>query len=155
MKSPYEEVLNELQQLISQYRDEIPGGRRAWPRSIKSRARGLFNQGMSTARIAADCGLSYHTVLNWIPKDQRQRYRHRPKSVASAHFSEVEVLKERAPATVTVAARAQLPAKSHKVSVELEPSRIATVTVTLPGGVRIDGVTPGFLKSWLGQGGGR
>jgi hypothetical protein len=154
LRAPNNEILNELNQLITQYREEIPGGRRAWPQSIQSRVRILFNQGMSIARIADGCAMSYHTVLNWIPKEERQRDRHqrRARGMSAANFSEVQIRQEKAIATVTVPVRVSQRAKSSEPSLQTERCETAAVTVTLPGGIRVDGVTAEFLKAWIGQG---
>jgi transposase-like protein len=146
-----DEIVSELNQLIIQYRREIPGGRRAWPQSIQSRVRNLFHQGMPIARIARAIGLSYHTVLNWVPKEDRQRDRSRRQAsrASDGHFSEIEIRPERDIATVTVPVRTFVGATSRA---ERKPDETATVTVTLPGGIRVEGVTPEFLRAWFGQG---
>ena len=37
MTNQREQLLDEIEQIQRQYKDEVPGKRRAWPRSIKTR----------------------------------------------------------------------------------------------------------------------
>jgi hypothetical protein len=143
-------VLEEIRQLITQYRREVPSGRRAWPESIKARVAKLCVLGMTPKKISDYTELSYYTILGWVPEEQRRRYRTRqptPADEPSPHFAPVAIRDKSAIATVTVA-------KSSS-GLALRPSASnVTVTVTLPDGIRIEGVTPEFLQCWLGRGGG-
>ena len=143
-------VLEEIRQLIIQYRREVPSGRRAWPESIKSRVAKLCVLGMTPKKISDHTELSYNTILGWVPEEQRRRYRTRqptPADAPSPHFAPVAIREKSAIATVTVA---KSPSR-----LALRPSGAnGTVTVTLPDGIRIEGVTPEFLHCWLGRGGG-
>jgi hypothetical protein len=137
-------VLDEIRQLVTQYRQEVPGRRRAWPESIKARIAQLCVLGMSAKDIADHTELSYYTILGWVPETHRRRYRTRQVKtpLAEGHFSAVAIRD----ATVTVAK------SSHCLTSPLTIN--ATVTVTLPDGTRIEGVTAEFLKSWHGRVGG-
>lgn len=133
------QIFKEIEQIIRQYRQEVPGTRRAWPESVRLRVLRLSDVGLSAKYISEVAGLPYFTILNWIPKDKRRRYR-RPKSDQSVprNFSLVQVKDTTPVATVTV--------PSQAVAI------VATVTVTLPNGIRLDGVTPEFLSAWLSKG---
>jgi hypothetical protein len=149
MENQTRQILEEVQQMISQYREEVPGARHTWPASIKTRILKLNGLGLTPKEISAASGLSYFTVVNWIPKEDRRRYRTgKQKTEQEGQFAQVAI---RTPppaiATVTVAKRLkQLPAQTVSGS---DLVKTATVTVTLPSGIRIDGVTPDFLSSWL------
>jgi hypothetical protein len=57
------EVLNEIGQLLSQYRAGVPGRRRAWPGSVKSRVLGLRGLGLNFKEISRQTAIPYFTVL--------------------------------------------------------------------------------------------
>jgi len=144
-------VIEEIRQLITQYNREVPSGRRAWPESIKARVAKLCILGMTPKRISEHTELSYYTILGWVPEELRRRYRTRQQSSASegspGHFAPVAIREKSAIATVTVA--------KNSSGLALQPLVAnATVTVTLPDGIRIEGVTPEFLHRWLGRGSG-
>ena len=144
-------VIEEIRQLITQYRREVPSGRRAWPESIKARVAKLCVLGLTPKKISEHTELSYYTILGWVPEEQRRRYRTRQQppspSAPSPYFAPVAIREQSAIATVTVA--------KNPSGLALSPSAAnATVTVTLPDGIRIEGVTPEFLHRWLGRGGG-
>jgi hypothetical protein len=150
---------------MAQYRAEVPGGRRAWPEAVKSRVRAAFSLGVPIKEIAERTTLSYFTILHWIPKEQRRSYRRRRPALppapggdkqlvaASGRFSELAVRRARTPkkiATVTVAKQRRAPVSASAARATRPPVESATVTVTIPGGVVISGVTPEFLTAWLG-----
>lgn len=130
------EILAEVSQIIAQYQQEVPGRRRAWPESIKNRVLELQRLGLERKDIAKRTGISYYTIFNW--------------GVAKApRFEPVAVVPSRRAlpkaATVTVTPRRH----HHRVRPTL-----ATVTVTMPGGIRIEGVTVEILLKVLPQLGG-
>jgi hypothetical protein len=88
MESAGEQIISEIAQIMEQYRKEVPGGRRAWPESIKSRVIRLRGAGLRCAEISRRTGLPYYTVLEW-------------RKSATA-FVELPVVKEKKVGTVTV-----------------------------------------------------
>jgi transposase-like protein len=123
-----DELLDEISQLLSQYRQEVPGKRRAWPESIKQRARALRGTGLNWAQIANRSGIPYHTVLKW--RDDKR----------AGSFALVNVV----------------PAKRYKAKVRTvtvaKPTAVKVpdvVTVTMPNGVRIEGVGTVLLLELL------
>lgn len=54
-----DELLGEVKQIFEQYRQEVPGKRRAWPESIKQRVEELHKLGLSYTQIAKKAGISY------------------------------------------------------------------------------------------------
>lgn len=124
------ELLNEINQLLSQYRVEVPGGRRAWPESIKSRAMELRNHGLNCTEISRAAGIPYFTVLKW------QKEKRKPG------FDLVNVVparrgRRRKVATVTVPGLSVKPVTPA--------SATSTVTVTTPKGLRIEGISDRLL----------
>jgi hypothetical protein len=153
MNPQTEELVGEIRQIVAQYRAEVPGGRRAWPEAIKSRVRAAFDLGTPLPVISENAGLSYHTLISWIPKDQRQRNRgRRGASREPGCFSQLRISPNKAITTVTVTADRK-PSRAITASPRRQYTRheTATVTVTLPSGIRIDGVTAEFLSAWLGR----
>lgn len=125
MENEMTELLGEINQLLTQYRAEIPGGRRAWPESIKNRVMELRKHGLNCTEISQQAGIPYFTVLKW------QKERKNPGfdlvNVVPARRGE-----RRKVATVTVASRRLIAAAVST----------ATVTVTTPKGIRIEGINP-------------
>jgi hypothetical protein len=148
MEAQSKVIFDEIRQLITQYSREVPGGRRAWPESIKVRVVKLSALGVSLPEISKRSELSYYTIVNWVPQEQRRQYRARQRKITGpdGHFAPVAIRDGQAIATVTVT-------NDSKTIVPISAPN-ATVTVTLPDGVRIEGVTSEFLKAWLGRGGG-
>lgn len=172
MNQQAQEIFREIEQVMAQYRAEVPGGRRAWPEAVKSRVLAVFGLGVSIKEIAERTELSYFTVLRWIPKEQRRTYRSRrarrdpaaptPSNkqlvAASGRFSELAVRRARAPkqiATVTVAKKKKAQAARAVPMPICREGESATVTVTIPGGIVVSGVTPEFLAAWLDARGAR
>ena len=117
------------------------GRRRAWPESIKSRALELRSQGLNFRQISHGTKLPYFTVLKW----------HHERKAPS--FDLVNVVPTRGKlakpgckvATVTDATRGE----GVGTRSELALDSSSTVTVTLPTGIRIEGVSLTFLLGLL------
>lgn len=128
------ELLDEVRQLVTQYRQEVPGSRKAWPRSIKERVIELVGLGVSSAETARLTGISYYTIIYWVEK-------------MPAKFHSVRIVPAKSSATVTVAKR-----RGKKLLVgcrDNEVQQTVTVTVAPPSGIRIEGVTLSFLRELL------
>ena len=64
-------ILNELAQLRSQYKAEVPGARQAWPESVKSRIRLLLDDGMTAAKVLSD---QLESILRDVNKSALESY---------------------------------------------------------------------------------
>lgn len=126
------ELLDEVSQLLTQYRQEVPGGRRAWPESIKHRVLELHRLGLNYSEIARRTGIPYFTVLRW--RDE--------KKVPSFEALAIVATKPALPKAVTVTV--PKPRSNLRKS-----STLATVTVAMPGGIRLEGVSFEFLLRLL------
>ncbi len=60
-----DDLIRDIKEMTAQWRAEVPGGRKAWPRSIKERVRELYALGMGSTAIANATGLTYYTIHNW------------------------------------------------------------------------------------------
>lgn len=121
-------LVDEISQIQTQYLQEVPGHRRAWPESIKHRVIELHASGMKFAEIARRTGLAYYTVLRW--RDEK----------STPGFQAVNVVAKRRSATVTVA-------DSGK---EMGTVTVAeSVRVVLASGVRIEGLSLSGLREIL------
>lgn len=119
-------LLEEVRQLLQQYRAEVPGRRRAWPESIKSRAFELRSLGKNFTQIAEETGLPYFTLLKW----------HKEKK--SPGFAVVKLVKS----------RKAIPPETGTVT-ESVSTRTERVTVTVGAQIRIEEVSLDFLLSLL------
>ena len=114
MPNHADELFIEINQLLTQYRQEVPGRRRAWPESIKSRVVQLRSLGVKFAQISERTTIPYHTVLQWRSK--------------STDFTPVKIVNRRQREIVPT------------VTVKDPKPDLGTVTVTTPSGIRVEGV---------------
>lgn len=117
-------ILEEIKQIGAQYRSEVPGRRKTWPKAIRQRALALNDLGLSYKAISDQTGIPYYTVLNWRTR--------------RGQFKQV--------ATVTVPTSNVV---ESKPAVTIQNS--GTVTVTTPQGYRIDGISLDQLVVLLGK----
>ena len=116
-------LLDEIRQLLEQYRKEVPGGRRAWPESIKRRVAELKAGGVKFTEISRRTKIPYYTLVGWKPESRTGRPSFEPVKVVAA----LPAPANRTFATVTVARKSKLRPKRE----------VVTVTVTTKGGIRI------------------
>jgi hypothetical protein len=100
------QIIEEIINLVSAFRREIPPGRSAWPQSIRDRVQFLHSSGMSYRQISVLTGLPYDTVVAWPGR-------------RSAGFQALQVIDNR---NVATAAVATLP--SHGLSFQYKAVRI-------------------------------
>jgi hypothetical protein len=124
------ELLEEILQITSQYKDEVPGKRKAWPKAIKERVRELNELGMNVKAICERAGLPYYTVLSWRPPKRRVTRSH-------GEFKQVPIVINPRQLPAPIVDENRTPKKTATVAVE--PPR-QTVTVTTPLGFRIEGL---------------
>jgi hypothetical protein len=136
MEDPQSQIFGEISQILEQYRKEVPGKRRAFPESVKSRVLSLQEQGLKCAEISRRSGLPYYTVIRWKIRKQ------------SPSFEVMRVVSgDGKPRLV----QSDSVTKSHrrKVNPISKSKELATVTIAMPGGVRIEGVSLKFLEALL------
>ena len=63
--SEQEQLLSEISQVIEQYKTEVTGARKMWPRAVKDRVRQLRETGISAMDLAGRVGVPYATVKSW------------------------------------------------------------------------------------------
>jgi hypothetical protein len=132
------ELIDEIAQLTTQYRQEVPGERKTWPESIRSRVIELRRLGLPNAEIAKRTGISYYTVWSWREKK-------------GPEFKPVSIVAVRKAATVTVPRRRpkKIATRYRKAPTPDRKPALSTVTVAISSGVRIEGVSPALLKELL------
>jgi hypothetical protein len=130
------ELLDEISQLYEQYRKEVPGRRRPWPESLKSRVLELRGLGLNGRRIAERTKLPYHTVARWVRESK------------SPTFDLVKVVDARA-TEVGMVTDARHRSERVATVTDTTLSSVSTVTVALPSGVRVEGVSLSFLIALL------
>lgn len=146
MSSRAAELIQEIRQITSQYKAEVPGHRRAWPEAIKGRVAELFGLGMRPKKISEATGISSHTVSLWKSQFKRKQEFHQVKIIDSRSKS-IAIAEPKSLATVTVRKRRGRPPKTR--SQPLEASNLVTVTVTTPEGFRIEGLPVSAALDWL------
>jgi Transposase len=112
-------LFNEIEQLVNQYKVEVPGRRRAWPVSIKTRAMELCGGDLSYHEIAKRTGIPYHTLLTWRYQDKQAK-----------SFTEVTIKKSEIKSLPTVTV-----GRSKKISKPSPP-----LTVTVGKGISVEGL---------------
>ena len=118
-----EKLVEEIKQIITQYQSEVGRGRKAWPKSIRTRVEELFGLGLRGNAIASLTGLPYFTVLKMRPEKVKAAKPVEAARKASFHRLEVASKKSHEIATVT--------------ATNLESKKTVTVTVTTPDGYQI------------------
>lgn len=121
-------LIDEISQMTTQYRAEVTGHRKEWPRSIRERVEKLGELGLKPKQIAEKTPIPYETVLQW-------RYE-RNKFLKLQAFHSLPVV-QRDDATVTVASNGDT---------KLAAEPFSKVTVTTPSGYRIEGPASGVVK---------
>jgi len=147
-------ILNELAQLRSQYKAEVPGVRQAWPESVKSRIRLLLDDGMTAAEVSRKTGIPYYALNSW--------FRRSHATFIQAKLSEPQLLPNAMPekrkrgrprkshllpATVTVANLALQKPPVDNVTSEVS----GTITVTTPNGFKIEGLPIDVALELIGR----
>ena len=72
------QLVSEIRQISSQYEQEVPGGRRRWPESIRSRVLALGRLGVAPSKVGDLTGIPRATVFLWfraLPGRARARKR--------------------------------------------------------------------------------
>jgi hypothetical protein len=112
-------LFSEIRQMLEQYKVEVPGGRRAWPVSVKERIFELNAGGIRYDEISERTGIPYTTILTWRSRNKKQE--------AFKELTIANVIQDQKP-TVTVGKRR----KYNK-----SPS---TLTVTVGDRIKIEGL---------------
>src|ERR1700741_1372443 len=84
-------LFRELEEICAQYKQEVPGRRRAWPESVKKRVLALRSLGINSHQVANRLPIPYMTLASWHRKP--------------AGFLPVKVVSPKPPTTVTVVSR--------------------------------------------------
>jgi hypothetical protein len=128
-----ENLIQEIKQIIQQYQIEVGSKGKPWPKSVKTRVFQLIDLGFTLQSISDDTGIPYYSILNW---------RHRGKEKAkSERFQELAL-------TPNLSGSVAVTESCHN-------SQSAAVTVTTPGGYRIEAQDAGdVIKILKAMGGG-
>jgi transposase-like protein len=130
-------LIDEIQQLRTQYVAEVGRGRRVWPRSIKERIIRLDQLGLPAKIIADRTGVPNETIASW---------RHKVRHGLNKNFHVVTVQPE-------ASATRSFPELSKSVAVTVPEDKIpsppstvfgskALIVVTTPKGIRIEAAEP-------------
>jgi len=60
-----DQIYSEITQIIEQYRTEVPGRRRAWPKAVKERVQDLRRRKVSWDEISKSTGIPVSTLYQW------------------------------------------------------------------------------------------
>ena len=142
MTNEGKQLIDELRQICVQYAKEVPGARRPWPASIKSRVMRLRFLGVSNHRIAQETGIPVMTLYCWkMPEGERARALPTPEKDETG-FEAVQVV-QRATGLVTNGRQGEASGRRRRggstLTVKKGPAP-TTVTVVTPGGVRLEGL---------------
>jgi hypothetical protein len=78
-----QQLINEIQQIAQQYDREVPGQRRRWPESIRSRVMALGRFGVPAHRIAELTTIPKATVFLWFKALPRRSNCRRQRSIGT------------------------------------------------------------------------
>lgn len=122
-------VIEEIRQIKIQYKAEVTGHGRAWPKAIKSRVMRLSDMGMRVPDIAEKTGISFHTISAWKTAHMKRSTFHQLPVVVDSP------VKAKRKSSVAIAAT------EHQRRIESNNNAV-TVTVTTPEGylVRLESI---------------
>ena len=67
-----EQIFSEIRQMQDQYRAEVTGKRKTWPKSIRERVIKLSVLGIRTQVIVKETGISLNTIYSWVSRGSRK-----------------------------------------------------------------------------------
>lgn len=138
MSDRIQNLFSELEQICEQYKEQVPGRRRAWPKAVKERIEELERHGVSGYEVSKRIPVPYMTIVSWRSKAKN-------KSAAAPGFLPVKIVDEIRPTTVTVKRRGRKPKQSSTQA----STTLTTVTVVAPNGFRIEGMPVEFAMPLL------
>ncbi|MBK7889878.1 MAG: hypothetical protein IPJ84_08355 [Bdellovibrionales bacterium] len=112
-----EKLFDEILQIRSQYKAEVDGTHKQWPKAIRERAMRLQGLGVSRKALSQRTGISYHTLAYWSMARKQ-----------SAGFHQLAV----GPSLLPTADAATATVTKHQNADRRKV--FATVTVTTPDG---------------------
>jgi len=139
MRTEIPQLLDELRQICTQYAAEVPGKRRQWPESVKTRVLRLRFLGLSNHRIAQETGIPVMTLYTWkMPNAEQARALPEPRPEDDCGgFVPVRVVQRR----TGLPAREAEALTTVKASDRQKRRTPPTVTVVHPNGIRLEGLT--------------
>ena len=139
------QLFEELRQICAQYAVEVPGRRRQWPESIKSRVFRLRFLGFSNHRIAQETGIPVMTLYTWkLPSGEEALKLPAPDTENEpGKFVPVRVVKRRSalPARRSPVKTILTVKTSDSQNFNRKSRTPPTVTVVHPNGIRLEGLT--------------
>ena len=133
-------LFSELEQICEQYKEQVPGKRRAWPKAVRERVEELEHLGINGYEISRRIPVPYMTIVSWRSKTKKEKSGFLPVAVVD---------KKQRPTTVTVKRLGHI--ESDSIA-GLSNSVPTTVTVVTPEGFRIEGLPVEFAKPLLSGG---
>jgi len=125
-----EQIVDEIRQIVTQYKKEVPQRGRAWPASIRERVITLSRLEVSNSEISAKTGIPVPTVYIWT---SGKIFNKRSKPSNSGEFVSVDVI----PKKLTESQNKSLLA-AREIPENLAAKNSKFYSATLPGGVRVD-----------------
>jgi len=113
-------LIEEIRQITIQYKAEVSGNRKQWPKAIKIRVMQLCALNFTTREIAEQTGVSFHTVAAWKTEQNQKK------------FHPLPVMIEATPKPVTKNIGTVTDTKNSKET--SKENKSSTVTVTTPDG---------------------
>ena len=133
-KEKISSIFHELEQICSQYEEQVPGRRRAWPNAIKERIYELKSLGLSSRQIAKRVPVPYMTIISWAKR--------------SPKFLAVKVKASCDSPAATSALKA--PRATPSAPRSYDACNVTTVTVVTPAGLRVEGLPLEIAMNLLG-----
>lgn len=127
-----DQIIDEILQIIEQYKKEVPEARRAWPTSIRERVVSLRQLDLSDREIAERTGIPKATVYVMA----RGKKYGKPKMSRNGRFLAVPVTSRRETPT-----QKNSEDNSENLTAKVSKVRQEFVSATLPGGIRVEGLS--------------
>lgn len=126
------QLFSELRNLFEQYKKEVPKQRRPWPESFRQRILRLWSLGVSSHQISTECNIPAQTLYSW-----RQRIK---KQKLDPGFTEVNIVRSKR--------RSHFQIQQDKVrhTHQLQLSQLESISMTLPNGIKLEGLNIDQVK---------
>ena len=131
-----EKLIDEIKQIKVQYKAEVSGGRKTWPKAIKTRIMQLCDLALGPQEIANRTGISYHTVSAWRAQNRARSNFHQLPVV---HVGPKSVVPKKS-VTVTVKGKRPVGRPPTKSVTVTDTSRSPEISVLTPGGYLVEGL---------------
>lgn len=133
-----QQLVSEILEISAQYEKEVPGGRRRWPESIRSRVLALGRLGVTPSQTSELTKISRATVYLWCRKLPTRRARGSARPNAEFVQLPVSPTVRRLNESITVGQQIPFQSPASRLPAQTATHGHSPVTLTTPDGYRFE-----------------